>query len=76
MLSPGPSRKGEGVNAPILSKQRGLERKNLLTYIRINTVDVRRHHELHVKALVALWSIICPHLVLVRLIQGVVVAIT
>ena len=65
--------KGEGVSAPILSKKVRWEKG--LTDIRINAGNVGRHHELHVKWLVADWAIIGSHLVLVLHCHRVVVAL-
>jgi len=51
-----PSRKGEGVSAPILSIKIKVTQQNklkILTYIAVNACDIWRHHELHVKARLA-----------------------
>jgi len=78
-----PSRKGDGVSAPILSIEiKTIKQTNykILTYITINACNIRRHHELHVKAclakgssallackVMALWSILSILLLLLLL---------
>jgi hypothetical protein len=72
----GPSVKGDGVNAPILSIKTRLESNCILTYIRINARNIWRHHELHVEAFVSISdAIVGSHLILVLHGHWVVVSI-